>query len=544
MFSSTARGPTPQSSVFIPGVTQASYAQKLAEQVPTLLGIAGALLVLMATLFPFDFYWPAGHSFSDIAGNFVWDITRHTTASKIYDISTNIVLFAPLGLGVSARILRRGWRHRHLALIGAALAGCLLSTTVEILQLFLAERDASLIDILSNTTGALAGGVIVRIFGERILMALPRRIGDELGRPSSRLFGTLLGVWIAWPIFLALAYAGSLTLDTWDPTARLLIANEVGGARPWHGRVAELHLADRALSADQVAAVLAGEDIVDVAGEDLLASYVFHGAHDYEDATEHQPPLAWVHEQNVQPDGTPVFKHARYLATPQPPRDLVRAIREADAFTLVTTIATNDVTQSNDARIISLSTSETSRNLTLAQDGANLNIRIRNGITGANGRRPQLLVRDVFVDNSPHRVVVTCRHGVVRAYFDDIAQGGEVRFTPPLAVLWRSFPRPTWAYPMHGASAGVHTWLLYGLAFVPLGVLAAVQSTLIRRRYRPWLFAAAVVLPPVALQVVFWLGYAWRPDPLAAALTLLLAAASGGIALLRLKAWRRQLTGV
>jgi len=544
MFTSNAGNPRPQANVFIPGVTQASYAQKLAEKVPTLLAIAGALLVLMATLFPFDFYWPAGHSFSDIARNFVWDITRHSTQNKIYDITTNIVLFIPLGLGVAARIFRGGWRRRHIALIGAAAAGFVLSATVEILQLFLAERDASLIDILSNTTGALIGGVIVRIYGERMLMTLPRWMGDELGRPSARLFGTLLGLWIAWPIFLALAYAGSLTLDTWDPTARLLVANEVGGRRPWHGRVAELHLADRAFDADQIAALLNGADIVDIAGDDLLASYVLHGPRDYEDATERQPPLAWVHEQNVLPDGTPVFKHARYLATPQPPRELVRAIRDANAFTLVTTIATNDPDQFNDVRIISLSNSETDRNLTLAQDGPNLNIRLRNGVTGFNGRRPQLLLRNVFVDQEPHRLIVTCDHGTVRAYVDDISQAGEVRFTPPLAVVWRTFPRPTWAYPMQGASAGVHTWLLYVLAFVPLGVLAAVQSTLIRHRYRPWLFTAAVVLPPAALQLLFWIGYDWRPDILPAIGTFILSAASGTVALTRLKTWRRQVTGV
>src|SRR5690606_1059889 len=120
----------------------------------------------------------------------------------IYDITTNIILFAPLGVGVAARVLRSGFRRRNLALLTAILAGMLLSMSVELVQLFLPQRDPSLIDILSNTIGALAGGLVVRFYGERMLVALPRRLGDEVGRPSTNVFGALLTIWIAWPLFL------------------------------------------------------------------------------------------------------------------------------------------------------------------------------------------------------------------------------------------------------------------------------------------------------------------------------------------------------
>lgn len=536
---------TPRGDLYIPGITQPTYAQKLAEQVPTLITLAGALIVLLATLFPFDAHWPAGHSFSQIFQRFEWDITRHSTASKIYDITTNIVLFMPLGFGVAARVLRSGFRRRNLAVAAAAITGMLLSMSVEMVQLFLPERDPSLIDILSNTTGALVGGLVVRSWGQWMLIALPQRIGDEIGRPSARIFGGLLAIWIAWPIFLALAYAGSLTLDSWDPTTPLIIANEADSARPWHGRVSELHLTNRALDADQINHLFNGEPVADIANDYLIASYTFHGDHEsYEDATQRQPPLAWVQESNVLPDGTPVFKHARYLATDEPARDIVRAIRDADAFTLIATVATDDLEQSNDRRIITLSTSGYSRNLTLSQEGAHLNVRIRNGVTGENGRRPQLLINNVFVDKEYHRIVLTYNHGRVQAYVDAHEPVGEVIFTPPLAVLWQSFPRSTWAIRLADAPTGLHTWLFYGLAFAPLGVLAAVQSTLVQHRWRLWLFVAAITLPPLALQLVFWLTYLTPIAPRDVVLTVLIPAATGLIALLRLKAWRRNLAGV
>lgn len=535
---------TPRGDLYIPGVTQPTYAQKLAEQVPTLIALSGALIVLLATLFPFDPFWPAGLRFAELFRNFEWDITRHSTASKIYDITTNIILFAPLGVGVAARVLRSGFRRRNLALLTAILAGMLLSMSVELVQLFLPQRDPSLIDILSNTIGALAGGLVVRFYGERMLVALPRRLGDEVGRPSTNVFGALLTIWIAWPLFLALAYAGSLQLDTWDPTARLLVANEVGGTRPWAGRVTDLHFADRALDPDRIARIFNGQPVPEVAGDALIASYTLHGDRDYNDATESQPPLNWVHERNLLPDGTPSFKHARYLATPQPMRDLVRSIRHTDAFTLITTVATDHLDQTNDARIISLSTSELARNVTLAQDGADLTVRICNGVTGQNGRRPQLILRNIFLDHHPHKIALTYSQGRVRAYVDAPEPIGEVRFTPPLAVLWRSFPRSTWAVRLTDPPLMLHTWLIYGLAFAPLGVLAAVQSTLVRHSQRMGLFIAAILIPPVALQVVFWLTYHTPFSPWDTAVTVVLAAATGLVALYRLKAWRSTLAGV
>lgn len=523
-----------RTDIYIPGVTAPTYVQKLAEQVPMLLAIAGTVVVLLATLFPFDF------DFRQQVQQFEWDLTKHSTASKIYDISTNILLFIPLGVGVAARVLRGGFRRRNIAVVLATLVGAGLSFGVEMLQLHLPERDPSLIDLISNSAGALVGGLLVRWRGEWAMQRLPKRMADEFERPSARVFGTLLVLWIAWPLILAAAYLGSLSLDSWDPTARLAVGSEISEPREWEGSVTELHFASRALAVDEVAHLFAGESIDAIAGDDLQASYILHGDRDYPDVTGRQPTLHWIHEErSIADDGTPLFTHARNVATTQPARELFRSIRDSSAFTLVTTVATNDPFQGRDARVVTFSRSPMSRNVTLTQNEDELAIRIRNGITGENGRTPQLLIPGFFDTSVPQRLVLTYDRGSVRVYVDEVQRSYKVDFTPEASLVWASFPRPTWALRMNHAPTALHAWLLYSLAFVPLSVLTAVQTTLVRRERRPWLFIAGLLLPPAALQLIFASGDYQRIDWLDLGLTSALCIAAGTYALLRLKYWRR-----
>lgn len=530
----TAKRMRTRTDIYIPGVTAPTYVQKLAEQVPMLVAIVGAVFVLLATLFPLDF------SFGQPVQKFEWDITRHSMAAKAYDISTNIILFIPLGLGVAARVLRGGFRRRNIAAIVATIIGLALSLTVELLQLYLPERDPSLIDLITNTTGALIGGLLVRWRGEWAMQRLPKPMSDEFERPSARLFGTLLAIAIVWPLVLAAAYVGSLSLDDWDPTARLAVGNEISEPREWDGTVTEVHFASRALDRDQVARLFSGEPIAQVAGEHLLASYLLHGDRDYPDTTGQQPTLHWIHEErSVTEDGTPLFTHARNVATTQPAHELNRTIKDADAFTLVTTIATADQFQGNDARIVTYSRSPVSRNVTLTQNEMDLAIRIRNGITGENGRTPQLLIPGFFATSDLQRLVLTYDMGRVRAYVDGVERAYSIDFTPEASVVWAAFPRPTWALRMNDAPTHLHAWILYALAFVPVGVLTAVQTTLVRRERRPWLFAGCLLLPPAALQLAFAHGYGHPIDWIDLAATTALCVAVGTYTLLRLKYWRR-----
>lgn len=522
----------PRPNIYIPGVTAPTYVQKLAEQVPLALAMIGVVVVLLATLFPFDFY-------SYRVNGFSWDLSRHLWGDRIYDFVTNVVLFLPLGLGIAARVMHGQFGRRLWSVIAAAVSGLILSTIVENVQCFLPRRDPSLVDIISNTTGALIGGLFIWHWGEIVMRRLPLWLSDEMERPAAAKFGAALIFWLAWPIALAIYFAGSLSLNNWNPTAQLLIGNEPQGNRQWMGRVAELRIVSRALDQQQVEALFSGQPISTIAGDDLLASYTIAGEHDYPDETGHQPELKWFDAVTLDDTGQPVFTYGRWLMTSTAPLELSRTLRDSDAFTLVTTAATDDPFQGNDARIVSLSRTSLSRNLTLAQNETDLVIRIRNGITGNNGDQPQFLIPDVFSDTAMHRIVVSYQHGVIHAWVDRSDLANQIRLTPAAALIWRSFPRPAWALRLGSIPILIHAWLLYLIIFIPTAMLIAILSTLVRHRYRPWLFISGIIAPPIILQCLFAWPYALPFNLTDTAGTLVISLGVGVITLLRLKAWRR-----
>lgn len=77
------------------------------------------------------------------------------------DITTNILVYLPFGF-LLASVLRTRMRLRY-AVWWVATAGLLLSLSMEILQNFLPGRNASNLDILTNTAGAFAGALVARV---------------------------------------------------------------------------------------------------------------------------------------------------------------------------------------------------------------------------------------------------------------------------------------------------------------------------------------------------------------------------------------------
>lgn len=118
------------------------------------------------------------------------------------DIIYNVVLFVPLGVGLRLA----GWTASRIAL-----AAALLSGGIEFCQwLWIPSRFSSLADIISNTTGAVAGAALV--------IALPRMI-----KPSRREAR-----------FAALAFAAGWVLVT--AVASFLLRLELPDTRVWWGQ--------------------------------------------------------------------------------------------------------------------------------------------------------------------------------------------------------------------------------------------------------------------------------------------------------------------
>ena len=118
---------------------------------PHVLGALYALSLVYASLQPFGVWLEPlpGTPFFLFAG---WPSRWFR-----YDVLLNIVAYVPLGL-FAGLLPRRAVPVKRIAL--GMLTGFVLAFAMETLQMFLPRRDASTVDLITNTIGALAGGVL------------------------------------------------------------------------------------------------------------------------------------------------------------------------------------------------------------------------------------------------------------------------------------------------------------------------------------------------------------------------------------------------
>jgi VanZ family protein len=115
-----------------------------------LLGVT--FLIVYASLYPFRFAQVEVHGLTDLLGRLPW---ARTTRS---DIAANVLLYLPFGACLGWLLASR--LGGPLALAGATLAGVMLSTGIEVAQIFETRRVASLADVFYNGLGTLAGGAL------------------------------------------------------------------------------------------------------------------------------------------------------------------------------------------------------------------------------------------------------------------------------------------------------------------------------------------------------------------------------------------------
>ena len=115
--------------------------------------------------------------------------------SLIRDFILNVLLYIPLGITAFLSFGRklRGW----LAVLGAVLLGYALSTSVELVQLFVPHRTTSLLDVTTNTTGSLIGAIAAWVFFPQLKSAISTR---NLSWKHPAAF-TLLLIWVSFQFF-------------------------------------------------------------------------------------------------------------------------------------------------------------------------------------------------------------------------------------------------------------------------------------------------------------------------------------------------------
>lgn len=121
--------------------------------------------------------WLPAKSASQVTGiafafaRFVSDSTGLSlaTSNSIFEFLANIALFVPFGLLLAVA-------RPRMNLWWIVLLGFCISAIVELVQTMLPTRYATVSDVVANTLGAVAGGVLIRVSIAARIRSAPRSL--------------------------------------------------------------------------------------------------------------------------------------------------------------------------------------------------------------------------------------------------------------------------------------------------------------------------------------------------------------------------------
>jgi hypothetical protein len=151
------------------------------------------------------------------------------------------------------------------------------------------------------------------------------------------------------------------------------------------------------------------------------------------------------------------------------------AARAASAFSVILRFAPDGTDQRGPARLFTVSADRSHRNLTIGQAGADMVIRLRTGISGDNGRRPEIVIPGGMAPLP--QVMVLVYNAPRLSVFRQDAPAQSLSFAPGVAFFAGFMSSPEWVIRL-GDSPGLYDWLFVGVAIAPLifGALAVVWA--------------------------------------------------------------------
>ncbi|MBW4688431.1 MAG: VanZ family protein [Komarekiella atlantica HA4396-MV6] len=440
-----------------------------------LIVIISILLVLFATLHPFNFSVPDSFSLVKLFASF-------NNTSYFQDQVNNVLLFIPIGFSLTS-LLQKLRMKIVVQIFIATLVSAGLSLTVEFLQVFLPTRTPTPADIMNNTIGGLLGFICFYLWNHQSFANTVSHLeNSKSSRSNEQVAAYFLG-YIFLIFLISLFWQSTTNLSNWDVNYPLTIGNERTGDRPWQGYVSEVYITDRAISTNEVAQGLADSSYFDKLGTSLLASYRLNGKCCYTEQTGQLPELLWQGKPSDMQDGKGAFlSSSHWLQTATPVASLSKRISKTSEFTLSATVSTANTEQLGPARIVSVSGNSLRRNLTLAQQGNNLDFRLRTPITGENGSELKLNIPNIFVDTNPHHIVVTYVRATIQVYVDNLQNYYSFNLLDLIPKKQKVF--------------------YYALTFIPIGVGLAIIVLLAKAKlmFSKLLVYGGMLIPSLMLE--------------------------------------------
>lgn len=436
-----------------------------------------ALVVLLATLYPFNFSFPDSFSLEEIVNSF-------SNTTSFQDTVNNILLFIPLGFFCTS-LLQKYRTQLRLEILTVILASASLSTIVELLQVFVPGRRPTPEDIINNSIGGFVGWLCFNwLFSRSFATILARIEHNSSRRVNKRIAAFCLGYILLSSLNLVF-WQSTTYLSNWDSNYPLVIGNEATGDRPWQGYISKVYITDKAVSAIEAAQIFTDKDYFNNFGGSLVAAYKLDASsqYSYRDKSGNLPKLLWRGQPvNIQENKGALLSSSNWLETANPVKKLNKRISNTSEFTISTTVATSDINQTGPARIVSISHDSLRRNFTLGQQGRALNLRLRTPITGENAGGVQLNIPNIFTDKQPHHLIITYSRPIIQVYVDNLQNSYSLNLLDFIPIDYKLF--------------------YYSLNFIPLGIYLALLSLLVKnsRVIHRLLIILGILLPSLMLE--------------------------------------------
>lgn len=442
-----------------------------------LLVLITILIVIIATLYPFNFLLPNQFSIS-------YFLTSFNNSSSFQDQVNNVLLFMPLGF-YCANFLHKLKVKVGLQIIIVFLFSAGLSSTVEILQIFLPSRTPTPADIFNNTFGGCLGFLSFYLWNYPSFSNTVTQMKSSNSRASNQKITGFVLAYMFIILLVSFFWQSRINLSNWDLNYPLLLGNEFKDNRNWQGSISEVYFMDRAITNDEAQKGLNDSDYFNRIGNSLLANYQLNGKCCYPDKTRNSPELVWQgNPKNRQEGKEIVLNSSQWLKTAGSVKNISQRISQKSEFTLATTLRSDNNEQANYARIISISADSLRRNFTISQQKNSLDIRLRTPITGENGSDIKLRITHVFTDNKFKKIIITYSRGIVQVYIDRIQRYYSFNLLELIPLRQKLFS--------------------YAMIFIPLGAGLAIINLFIKNRMilSKVLLVSGIFFPSILLEVI------------------------------------------
>jgi glycopeptide antibiotics resistance protein len=423
--------------------------------------------ILFFTLFP---YWvdlnatrANGRSPFLLAGPLRFDGILHTFL--------NALLFMPFGFALSQ--LFRGRRKslpKRLAI--AAIAGAVLSYSIEITQLYIPSRDSAWDDVIANALGALAGAAFGLIAGGyifRALSAVEKYLEQILSLRKIIIVALIyFGIWLA----VSIPLQHKSRLDNWSPNSFLIVGYDLNEDTRWTGAVSRIQLWDRSLSAEEALRQSGSNfDQILPAGLDsgLLASY------DVSQLPPIRTSVGGFSDLVFRPLATiPDISHHRQssdalsvLMSAGEMRSFTDAVRRSNQLTVSIDCEPRGGSGTVGA-ILDMTDLSGVPNFYLEQIRSDLVVYLKNGL---HNRRAQLwwVVPDVFTENQKRSIVFSYDGARSSVYIDGKPIRQSAYFSPGAALVHMLIRVKT-------TELVAYSVLYESLIFLPIGFLLGLAA--------------------------------------------------------------------